>query len=165
VDSRTKNREMIEATKKGDIQRVIAIADADSQFLTMMTPFGTWLHVAASAGQLEIVKYHIARGLNPNERGGTFWGGALNLAAAAGHVEVADYILSCGAEIDVSEPERNPLFAAIYGGHKEIVQLLLQKGVDVHIRYSGENMHDMDAMAFARARGQSAIAEILASAV
>lgn len=39
--------------------------------------------------------------------------------------------MGCGAELDISEPERNPLFAAIYGGHKLIDDILLSRGVDV----------------------------------
>lgn len=64
--------------------------------------------------------------------------------------------------MDVSDPERNPLFGAIYGGHIEIVRLLIDQGIDTHVKYTGKSMKNMDALAFARERGQMDIAALLA---
>ncbi len=127
-----------------------------------MTPFGSWLHVAADFGNLELVKALVALGADVNQRGGTFGGTPINLAASKGHKEVLEFLLGCGAELDESEPERNPLFSAIYGGHIEIVRLLLDAGINHRISYTGESMKNMDALAFARERGQSDIAAFLA---
>ena len=71
------------------------------------------------------------------------------------------YLLSCGAEMDVSEPERNPLFGAIYGGHADIAKLLIESGIDTRVKYTGESMKNMDALAFAHERGQKDIAALL----
>lgn len=127
----------------------------------METPFGAWLHVAASVGSVEMVKELLDLGVDINARGGTLGGNALNYAASNGHMEVVKYLLSCGAEMDVSEPERNPLFSAIYGGHIEIVNLLIENGIDIHVKYTGESMKNMDALAFAQERGQAEIAALL----
>jgi ankyrin repeat protein len=129
----------------------------------MDTPFGPWLHVAASFGNLEVVKRLIAAGVEVNRRGGTFEGNALNHAASGGHTEVVRYLLDCGSELDVSEPERNPLFSAIYGGHMEVVKLLLDRGLDPHVTYhSPRRGGNMDALSFARERGRTPIANFLA---
>jgi len=53
------------------------------------------------------------------------------------------------------------LFAAIYGGHMDIVRFLIESGVDAHVKYTGEFMKNMDAVAFAREQGQIEIAELL----
>ena len=63
--------------------------------------------------------------------------------------------------MDTSQPDRNPLFAAIYGGNLEIVKLLVENDIELSIKYSGENMDEMDAYAFAVERGQTEIAEYL----
>jgi ankyrin repeat protein len=149
------------AAKDGDADRVAALIGDSKELLHLMTPFGTWLHVAAKSGQIEVVKRLLALGADVNVKGGTFNAAPIKLAASAGHIDVVRYLLEAGAEIDVSEPERNPLFAAIYGGHLEIVKLLLQKGIDAHIRYTGQFMKNMDALAFARERGQLEIASFL----
>lgn len=153
--------EMLDAIEEDDIERVMELLGSDVGCLNMMTPFGTWLHIAASEGKLEIVKKLIGLGIDINRRGGTFGGGAINIAASEGYIEIVKYLLSCGAEMDVSEPERNPLFAAIYGGHKDIVELLINNGIDISVKYTGKNMTNMDAYDFAIERGQREIAAFL----
>ena len=87
----------------------------------------------------------------------------LALAASKGHLEVVEYLLQRGVEMDVSEPESNPLFSAIYGGYKDIVTILIEHGIDTQINYTGERMTGMDAVAFALERGQTEIAELISS--
>ncbi|AOT69921.1 ankyrin repeat domain-containing protein [Geosporobacter ferrireducens] len=149
------------AIKEGNVEKVRELIGTNNEILNLMTPFGTWLHVAASHGKLEIVKYLINAGLDVNIKGGTFNAGAINRAASEGHVEIVKYLMDCDAELDVSEPDRNPLFAAIYGGHKDIAKRLIDSGIDTSIKYSGENMTNMDAYAFAIERGQKEIAVLL----
>lgn len=147
--------------KSGQLDTVIDLLEKEPEMLTWMTPFGTWLHVAAAHGHLEIVEYLINAGLDVNAKGGTFSTNALERATAKGQLDIAKYLISKNVEIDISEPDRNPLFAAIYGGHLEIVKLLVENNIDISIKYSGETMKDMDAYAFAIERGQTEIAEYL----
>ncbi|EHQ06624.1 ankyrin repeat domain-containing protein [Leptonema illini] len=156
-------KELRTAIKAGDVERVVELIGDSKDRLMQITPFGTWLHVAATSGQLQVVKRLLAMGSDPNVRGGPFKGVALNHAASEGHMAVVRELLDAGSELDISEPERNPLFGAIYGGHIEIVKLLLNAGIDPSIKYTGEFMKDMDAAAFARERGQTAIVAYLES--
>ncbi len=71
------------------------------------------------------------------------------------------YLLSEGATIDVSQPERNPLFGAIYGGHTAVAKLLIDKGIDTHVKYTGGSMKEMDALAFAKEWGRNDIVDLL----
>lgn len=156
-------KEMRSAIKQGDVERVLALINSDKTVLHATTSLGGWLHLAASEGQLEVVKCLVMSGADINARGGVFDGSALNLAASKGYIETVKYLLSHGAEVDVSEPERNPLFAAIYGGHLEVVKLLVDSGIDIHRKYTGSSMSNMDALAFAKERGQKEIALLLLS--
>jgi len=109
-----------------------------------------------------MVRHLVGLGIDINRRGGTFGGSPINEAASEGHLDVVRYLLEVGAELDISDPVRNPLFGAIYGGHIDIVKLLVEKGIDAHVKYTGESMINMDALAFARERGQTDIAALLA---
>ena len=149
------------AIKDGNVEKVAALLDSDKDLLNVMTPFGTWLHVAASFGQFDIIKRLLELGADLNACGGTAGGGPLHRAASDGHLEVVRYLLGQGANLDVSEPERNPLFGAIHGGHREIVTALIDAGIDTSVRYTGESMKDMDAFAFAHERGELDIEHLL----
>ena len=163
MDDKQIAKEIRTAIKLGDVEKVATLIGSDKAWLEMMTPFGTWLHVAASRGKLEIVKRLVALGADVNRNGGVSGGGPLNRAASDGHIDIVRYLLACGAKMDVSEPERNPLFGAIYGGHIAVARLLIGSGIDTHVKYTGESMKGMDALAFAHERGQSDIVELLTS--
>lgn len=163
MDAKPRNRALLSAVERGDVEKFGELVDGDDSLLRMSTPFGTWLHVAASEGQLRMVEHLMKRGLDLNAYGGIFKGGVLNAAASKGHTDVVEFLLSKGAKLDVSEPEKNPLFGAIYVGNKEILLLLLKAGIDASIKYSGESMKDMDAYAFAKERGRAELADVLRS--
>ncbi len=76
-------------------------------------------------------------------------------------MDVVRVLLELGAKFDVSEPERNPLFGAIYGGHAQVAKLLIDSGIDTTVKYSGKNMTNMDALAFARQFGRAEIVQLL----
>ncbi|WP_147536279.1 ankyrin repeat domain-containing protein [Bacillus marasmi] len=154
-------KEIRTAIKNGQLETLRNLLEKEPEMLIWMTPFGTWLHVAASHGHLEIIKYLINTGIDVNAQGGTFSTNALERAATKGYIDIVEYLINQNVEFDTSEPDRNPLFAAIYGGHFDIVKLLVENQIDISIKYSGENMKDMDAYAFAIERGQTKIAEYL----
>ncbi len=151
------------AIQANEIDTVLALIAEKPDRLHMDTAFGSWLHVASSAGRLEIVEALLSLGANINLRSGIFGAAPINEAASKGHLQVVQALVRHGSELDVNEPERNPLFAAIYGGHPEIVRFLLASGIDYEIKYTGKSMKNMNAIAFARERGQTEIASILES--
>ena len=151
------SKEICSAIKSGNLEKVVELIDSNVEVLNMITPFGTWLHVAASRGELDIVKKLIELGVNINALGGSYGGGALNVAASKGHINVVRYLLSCGADLDISDPIRNPLFGTISNGYPDIAKLLIESGIDVNVKYTGESMKAMDALAFAKEQGQGEI--------
>jgi ankyrin repeat protein len=150
-----------EAVENGNLEQVAALIGNDERKRDMATVFGSWLHVAATHGQLAVVKWLVEAGIDINNHSGIAGGTALNEAALEGHLNVVRYLLENGAELDVSESERNPLFSAVNGGHLEIVRFLLEHGMDARVGYSGPAVKDFDAHAFAVEQGQRQIAAYL----
>ncbi len=66
-----------------------------------------------------------------------------------------------GAKPDVSEFEKNPLFAAIYEGHYDVVVFLVENGIDITEEYPLGQSGNMDAYGYARMYGETEIAEYL----
>lgn len=163
MSEKTLSYQIYHAIRSGQTEEVIRLIESDDQQLHAIGPFGTWLHFAAHEGNLELVTYLARNGCDINIKAGLFGGTPINEAANYGRLEVVRYLLQAGAVLDTSEPEQNPLFGAIYAGHLEVVKLLLAHGIDASVRYTGPNMKNMDAIAFARERGQTSIAEFLAA--
>lgn len=161
MDAQRTTQGIREAILDGESKKAISLLIANPHVLGFDSPFGTWLHVAAKCGNLDVVKYLVEQGMNVNARGGITGGAPVDLAASQGHPRVVKYLLTHGAELDVSEPERNPLFGAIYGGHTAVARLLIDSGIDTAVKYTGPNMKGMDALAFAREWGRTDIATMI----
>lgn len=135
----------------------------DLGILHFKTPFGTWLHDAASYSRESVVKYLVSAGININERAGPIGGNALSEAVNEQNLDIIHYLLDLNIEIITSDSVQNPLFTAIYRGNLSIVKLLVKYGVDYKVSYSGEYASNLDAEAFALERGEKEIAEYLHS--
>jgi uncharacterized protein len=153
-------QEIRDAILDGESSHVISLLRGHPELRDFMSPFGTWLHVAGKHGRLDVVTFLVELGMDVNLRGGISGGAPIHLAASQGHVDVVRYLLSHGAEMDVSEPERNPLFGAIYGGHTDVAKILIDSGIDTQVRYTGPNMENMDALAFANEWGRKEIVDL-----
>lgn len=155
------NLEIRNAIKAGDVNRVVDLIGSDVQRLRAMTPFGSWLHVAAEQGKLDIVQKLVALGIDVNLTGGFADSTAIHVAASNGHGDVVRYLISCQAELNASGPEMNPLFAAIREGKLDIVKMLVDAGADLHPKYRTGR----DPVSFAKERGQQQIADYLAERI
>lgn len=161
MDEKTLNKTIRDAIKQNDTKKVMSLIENNPQSLHSISPFGTWLHVAAKKGSYEIVDYLVRKGIDVNAKGDVFDAAPIRLAAGAGHLEIVNYLLYVGTKLDVTLAKRNPLFGAIYGGHKNIVELLVEKGIDLSVRYTGENIKNMNAYKYAKEFGQTEIAEYI----
>lgn len=145
------------AIKQGNLLKVKLLVDDDKKIFNMMTAFGTWLHVSATHGQLEIVKYFVESGINLEIQGGGSECTAIKSAASEGHIEIVKYLLNKGAKVEVSDPTKNPLFGAVGGGYKEIVELLVESGIDISVKYTSKSGNERDACTYAFEIGQTEI--------
>ncbi|OOR11119.1 hypothetical protein BW897_18950 [Bacillus cereus] len=161
MKSREKAIKIYDLIGDSDIEQAKEIIITDKSLLNFVTPFGTWLHVSARAGELDMIKFLVESGMDINLNEGVPKSAPIAHAASEGEMGIVEYLFDNGAISDVSDPNRNPLFSAIYGGHLNIVKYLVQNGIDITVKYTGDTMKDMGAYEFAIERGQVEIAEYL----
>ncbi|WP_425618160.1 ankyrin repeat domain-containing protein [Anatilimnocola sp. NA78] len=152
------------AIEKGDSLRLRSLFKEDPDLLNVDTVFGSWLHIATEYGQLEIVKHLLEMGQDIDCLGGIAESTPLHLAASEGQFEVAKYLLSKNAKLDVSAPDKNPLFAAVRSGHESIAKLLLDAGLDARVIYKGTSGKPKTALSYALDWGRQDIALLIENA-
>ncbi|MBM7602812.1 ankyrin repeat protein [Metabacillus crassostreae] len=161
MDNKDKAIKIYDLIKNGDIEQAKELIINDQSLLNFVTPFGTWLHVAARAGKMDMIKFLVEFDIDININEGVPKSAPIAHAASEGELSIVEYLFDNGAILDVSDPNRNPLFSAIYGGHLDIVKFLVQNGIDITVKYTGDTMKDMGAYEFAIERGQIEIADYL----
>ncbi|WP_367888124.1 ankyrin repeat domain-containing protein [Bacillus wiedmannii] len=161
MKSREKAIKIYDLIGDGDIEQAKEIIITDKSLLDFVTPFGTWLHVSARSGELDMIKFLVESGMDINLNEGVPKSAPIAHAASEGEIGIVEYLFDNGAILDVSDPNRNPLFSAIYGGHLNIVKYLVQNGIDSTVKYTGDTMKEMGAYEFVIERGEVEIAEYL----
>lgn len=152
---------MRKAIKEGELNKVKELLSVNEELLVTDTVFGSWLHVAADQGKIDIIEHLINCGIDINCNGGISGGNALHSAARHGHTDIIDMLYINGAKLDTSEATKNPLFAAICNGHYEVAKYLVEKGIDITASYSIGELENVDAYEYARQFGQTEIANYL----
>jgi uncharacterized protein len=161
MHSKEKINAMLEAINSSDYIKMDSLLAESQDFLDFKFVLGSWLHVAAKKNNIGVAKYLLDKGIDINNKCGSFDANALNHAASHSQYEIAKFLLKNGSQMDTSEPERNPLFGAIYVGNYPIAKLLIDNGIDISIKYTGERMKNMDALVYAEERGELEIAELI----
>ncbi|XP_072524018.1 fibronectin type 3 and ankyrin repeat domains 1 protein [Salminus brasiliensis] len=107
---------------------------------------GTWtatdrggccaLHWAADGGHLPVLEYLLKDGCEVDARDSvSSWTPLLRVSAVTGDTAVAALLISAGADINVRDKDgKTPLMVAVLNNHEKLVKLLLENGVDQHIR-------------------------------
>ena len=103
---------------------------------------GCWPSVdiweAASEGNIQAVKQHLAAGTDFELRCTACGLTVLGHAAWGGHKEIAELLIAEGADVNA---KRNtgvtPLHHAAWNGHKEVAELLIANGADVNAKIEG----------------------------
>jgi ankyrin repeat protein len=177
----------------GDLNRVRELCDQDpslanrqSDVVTYYACSGTPLRNAAGGGHIEIVRFLLERGADPNlpEEGIAPRGHALHSAVVRGHIEIVKLLLEHGAYPNVEiESSADTLSAALSSAgystkpNSELVELLCSHGAarGVHLlAYSGDVVtaaavfaanpalaNDPDALANAAGEGQEAFVRLM----
>ncbi len=155
--------ELDRAVRADDIAGVRQLVERHCEFLHDIPDLGSCLRLAAKLGRLKIVELLLNMGADVDQVEMPF-GGALEAAAGAGQVDVVRCLLARRAKLDVSLPEFNSLFSAIYHGRVEVAKILLAAGINVNAVYRSQSGKLRNALSFAQERDQQAIVEVLQNA-
>jgi len=94
------------------------------------------IQVAASVGNIQAVKQHLAAGADVNAKDDKFGITPLHFAVIFGHKEIVELLIVNGADMNAKDSDVGwtPLHYAAFNGHKEIAELLIAKGADVNAK-------------------------------
>ena len=151
------------AIKHGDILEISKILAERPNLINEITPFGSWLQVAATEGKYDVAKYLIDIGIDVNESSDIIGSCAIKDAAYEGFLDIVELLYEHGAILDISTATKNPLLAAIPDGHFDVVKYLVEKGIDIKATYEIGDIKECDAYEYARQYGQTEIANYLKS--
>ncbi len=152
---------MRQAIKENDLEAIRKLIHDNEGVINTVTPLGTFLHMATSSGMYDVVKFLLENGIDVNIKGGIRDSSAMTIAAFKGYMDICELLYDNGAQLDVSDFDRNPLFAAIYNGHYDIVKFLVEKGIDTKASYAIGDLDSCDAYEYARQYGRTEIADYL----
>jgi len=154
-----------DAVVDGDLMQVkwyitsgrIPLNEPISQTEYKMTP----LHIAASAGQLEIVKFLVSRGARLEARDDNTWT-PLHYAAFIENPAVIDFLLESGAEVDAADTNgRTALHVSAIKGNAASAQVLVYNG---NAMLDAIDLDDMKPMQYARVFDKAEVAGVLEQA-
>jgi len=120
-----------------------------------------WLHVASSAGNIELVEFLLTSGFDPNEYdSSSIPQRSLTIACREGQASIARCLIAANATLNVDSIDDNALFSAVYARSLDCVRLLVDAGIDIHKTYDlGHGFKN--ALAFAEQEGCADIATYL----
>ncbi|SVE01222.1 uncharacterized protein METZ01_LOCUS454076, partial [marine metagenome] len=118
------------------------------------------IHKAARVGHIEVVKKHLAAGVDVNakDEGGVT---PLLVAAAGGHMEIVELLITKGADVNAKAYGGTPLHLAAIRGHKEVAELLIAKGADVNAKVASGAKQGLTPLDAANERNHPETAALL----
>ncbi|CCF47418.1 calcium/calmodulin-dependent protein kinase type 1B [Colletotrichum higginsianum] len=146
------------ASDRGNVDLVKLLLDWGANSNASVTAnISTPLHIAVSAGHLEVVRLLLAKGADCNITTGSGWT-PLHSAVKYGQTKSAELLLEYGA--DVARADKlgwTPLLGAADGGNLSIAILLLSKGANT----AATTADGWTALGFASARGDFGLVKLL----
>lgn len=153
--------DLVFASALGQLDQVKTLSGATDINATNDTG-RTPLAAAAANNQVEVVKFLLSKGANPDSEGasGSVTTTALTLAVVEGHLGMVKILAEKGADLNKKTSGWTPLLNAIDHHNQEMVQFLLEKKVDPNQTTPG----GMPALFFAATERQAAIMKLLIEA-
>ena len=152
--------DIFEASVLGKLERLKSLIEQDSALVETYSPDGfTPVALAAYLGQKSVTEYLIEKGANVNAIAKNATGfTALTGAVANNHVEISKILVKRGANVNHRyEGGVSPLMEACLNGNLELVNFLLENGVDS----SAKTKDEKSPLTFAKEKNHGKVVEAL----
>ncbi len=141
VESRTIDRQLLDAARTDDVDTLARVLDDHPEKLTIAPHGWTLLHAAAQKGRAAAVDLLLERGLNPNAREEGDNTCAMHWAAAAGSLDVVRRLADAGGDVvGAGDDHMGDVigWASCWDGcdddaHRAVVDFLVSRGARHHI--------------------------------
>jgi len=160
-----------DAAKEGNLQQVVKLIEEGEDINAKDNYGGTALHLAVIYSHKDVVELLIAKGADvcANVNGVTplhYATETINLKEGNDNYEIVKLLITHGADVDIKEnsfgQDRNsPLHWAVLTAHRDIVELLIEKNVDINSMgqfghtplHIASNKNNLDIAKFLIAKG------------
>lgn len=121
------------ATENGNLTIVKGLVAAGADISLMSYDAQTPLVIAVCGGHLELVKFFLEEGCDPNGSQTPALESLLHLAAERGYYDISVELIDAGVNVNHEDiTETTPLQCAASNGHVNIMKLLLNAGADIN---------------------------------
>lgn len=117
----------------GDLRQAEAWLDAGLDPDFMGSRIGSGLMIGAWEGNLELMRLFISRGADINRANGN-GETPIVMAAWRGNLAVVKWLLERGARINAPQRQWSALHYAVFSGHTEVADYLIEQGADIDAR-------------------------------
>ena len=157
--------EWFHAVETGDLSMVKELLSKDGNLLHARShDRETAIIKASENGRLDVVRFLLKNGANPNDEDATSAGQTpLIHASFNGHIEIIKLLLDAGADIEKKNhiPGEGPLITAVQEGQLKVVKLLLEMSANPNVENTeGETVH-MLATTFLRGDTKTKMCAVL----
>jgi len=117
----------------GDLRQAEAWLDAGLSPDFMGSRIGSGLMIGAWEGKIDLMRLFISRGADINAQNGN-GETALVLAAWRGQLEAVKWLIERGARINMPDRQWSALHYAVFAGHGEVADYLMNEGANINAR-------------------------------
>lgn len=148
---------MAAAARRGELDVILALASA-GVCVDSKNHDPTPLYNASAAGHLEIVRFFLERGADPNSLNYSWGFTPLGMALSTPYIDVAEELIRHGADVNARRRDGNTyLMHAARAGRMAVVEFLLAEGADPRL----ENDDGYTALDLAKENNHPEIAVLL----
>ncbi|WP_029520228.1 ankyrin repeat domain-containing protein [Persephonella sp. IF05-L8] len=128
-------KKLIDAVMEGDYDEVYRLVELIKVDLNQIYEYeGSPLHVAVKEGDIELVKYFLDNGADPNIKG-AFGETPLHIAVDRGYLDIVKLLLEKEADPNVQSNEGNtPLHLSVIASSADIAYELISHGANKEIK-------------------------------
>jgi len=156
---RASSETVLDAVARGDLGAVRQLLKAGADVNPARADGVSALHLAASAGNVEIARVLITAGANATSATTLLGWKPLHMAAQNGHADMVDLLIARGADPNVADTlGTTPLMLAAQAGSAKTLAVLLDAGADPNAR---ETAKGETALMFAAAYGRVEASTVL----